>query len=106
MTMSRYDDSKVSFVSRDDSVDKAIDEFMRSPRSLRKSIVSATSKGKGANLSLTNSGVNPTSTSTVMAANSTKKTGVCVSKCYQMLCGRCGRRFSKIMVVDMMHNEV
>jgi len=30
------------------------------------------------------------------AANNTafKKTGVCVSKCYQMLCGRCGRRFA------------
>jgi len=35
------------------------------------------------------------------ASNSSfKKTGVCVSKCYQMLCGRCGRRFTKIMILE------
>ena len=30
-----------------------------------------------------------------------KKTGVNISKCYQMLCGRCGKRFSKIMIIEM-----
>ena len=38
----------------------------------------------------------------VAASNSSfKKTGVCVSKCYQMLCGRCGRRFAKIMILEL-----
>ena len=38
-------------------------------------------------------------------ANGIKRSGVCVSKSYQMLCGRCGRRFTKIMTTDIMQNE-
>ena len=34
-------------------------------------------------------------------SSSFKKTGVCVSKCYQMLCGRCGCRFARTIVFDM-----
>ena len=62
----------------EDSVEKAIDDFMKSPR--------------GANR------LNNLYKSKTMAASNSnssfKKTGVNISKCYQMLCGRCGRRFT------------
>jgi hypothetical protein len=32
--------------------------------------------------------------------NTYKKTGVVYTKCYQMLCGNCAKRFTKVMVVD------
>ena len=61
------------------SITVAIDDFMRSPRT-------------GAN-------IKPYAMPGL--SQSQKKTGVCVSKSYQMLCGRCGRRFTKVMVLDL-----
>jgi hypothetical protein len=34
-------------------------------------------------------------------SGSFKKTGVIVTKTFQMLCGRCGKRFAKIMIVEL-----
>ena len=44
------------------------------------------------NVNITNQ--NQSSGASGMPVNSTRKTGICVSKCYQMLCGRCGKRFA------------
>lgn len=30
-----------------------------------------------------------------------KKAGIVVSKCYNMLCGSCGKRFTKIMLLEL-----
>ena len=34
-------------------------------------------------------------------SSSFKKTGVIITKTFQMLCGRCGKRFAKIMIVEL-----
>ena len=68
----------------EESYERVIDEFMKSPRNnnqARRSLAQAKPQGIVAGTSLANT-------------SSFKKTGVCVSKCYQMLCGRCGRRFT------------
>ena len=73
----------------EDSNEKAIDDFMASPKassSLRRTQTSMRPDGRYGGGFMPNKG---------MAKNgSFQKTGVCVSKCYQMLCGRCGKRFA------------
>ena len=81
----------------EDSSERAIDEFMRSPkgnarRSLaqqRAGVGKSGSQMRQAGFASASNANNSTS-----GGNSFKKTGVNVSKCYQMLCGRCGRRFA------------
>ena len=49
-------------------------------------------------MTLSNSNSAPTLDNRIPSFN---KTGVCVSKCYQMLCGRCGCRFARTIVFEM-----
>lgn len=84
----------------EESTAKAIDDFMRSPHNKRKSEVSPAREmstpgaspilgsTKGASLASSKR------ISSNVSAASYKKTGVAISKCYEMLCGRCGKRFS------------
>jgi hypothetical protein len=79
---------------------KAIEEFMRSPRDKKKnplellamsapSTSPILSTSKHSSLSAKNR-----MSSQNVAQSNYKKTGVSISKCYEMLCGRCGKRFS------------
>lgn len=86
----------------DESTAKAIEEFMRSPKSQRKqSEISANQVGKssmpGTSPILSSSKHSSLSTKNRVSnsvVSTYKKTGVAISKCYEMLCGRCGKRFS------------
>jgi len=80
----------------DESANRAIEDFMRSPRSLaqRKTnnqapVISST----GSQKSLKHSS-RLSNKQGVPGAQVYKKTGVQVSKSYQMLCGNCGKRFA------------
>jgi len=87
----------------DESANRAIEDFMRSPRSLaqRKTnnqapVISST----GSQKSLKHSS-RLSNKQGVPGAQVYKKTGVQVSKSYQMLCGNCGKRFAKIMILEL-----
>ena len=74
--------SQLTTAEIETNITVAIDEFMRSPRSVTQN-----------RLGYTNS--NDSQVSISAAANaSQRRPGVCVAKSYQMLCGRCGRRFT------------
>mmetsp|Transcript_12090 Transcript_12090/g.15430 ORF Transcript_12090/g.15430 Transcript_12090/m.15430 type:complete len:118 (-) Transcript_12090:1422-1775(-) len=75
----------------EDSIEKAIDDFMKSPRATGNNQRVANQLYKSKTLGGSHNGNNN---------SSFKKTGVNISKCYQMLCGRCGRRFTKIMILE------
>ena len=84
----------------EESAAKAIEDFMRSPTKNRKSEVSPSREVSTPSASpiLTNQKnlaimTNKRNSNQVSSA-SYKKTGVAISKCYEMLCGRCGKRFS------------
>ena len=72
------------------SITVAIDDFMRSPKN---SAITAANKHPSSSTTPAMMNMSNKSAS-APAAQSFKKSGVCVSKSYQMLCGRCGRRFT------------
>ena len=75
---------RASYFDQTQMVSIAIDDFMRSPKSASRIKPYAT-------------GPNASSSA---AAVMRRQPGVCVAKSYQMLCGRCGRRFtSKLLFV-------
>ena len=80
----------------DDQAEKAIDEFMRSPKNSNRR-----STGSPGTLNQSPGPLGSAKSVPLGGAPSYRKTGVNISKCYQMLCGRCGKRFSKIMIIEM-----
>ena len=88
----------------EESTAKAIEDFMRSPQKKRKSEVSPSREVTTPSASPilgSNKGASVASSKRIssnVSAASYKKTGVAISKCYEMLCGRCGKRFSSKLV--------
>ena len=103
-TASRNDEARMVSYSRHHSVQmeefaaKAIDDFMRSPKKRKSEISPVRSEmntpGVSPILSNKQSPVNAKRASNQVSSASYKKTGVAISKCFEMLCGRCGKRFS------------
>ena len=86
----------------EDQAARAIEEFMRSPSTKRKSEYvgslsqTAMSQPSASPIlgSAKNSMTNSKRLSSAVQSPVKKKNCVAISKCYEMLCGRCGKRFS------------